>query len=149
VWWLHIYHSICWWIFFLNWWTFGEVTGKIVDCSCAPFALHFCPQRCWSRQISWIACVLRTETVTNRCYINKQINVSVLSTNIKLLGYRPVYWPTYRRHQWLTDCWSWHFAATAFLRCGSCVEWVMGFFYMADVNNILLVNERMLISLDI
>ena len=35
--------------------------------------LHFCPQRCWSRQISCITCVLRTETVTNRCYVNRQI----------------------------------------------------------------------------
>jgi len=25
------------------------------------------------------------ETVTNRCYVNRQINVSLLSTNIKLL----------------------------------------------------------------
>jgi len=33
-----------------------------------------------------------------------------------------------------------HFAATAFLCCGSCVQWVIGFFYMADVNNFLLVN---------
>jgi len=53
--------------------------------SCAPFALHFCPQRCWSRQIRWITCALRTETVTNRCYVNRQINVSLLSTNIELL----------------------------------------------------------------
>jgi len=29
-------------------------------------------------------CVLRTETVTNRCCVNRQINVSLLSTNIKL-----------------------------------------------------------------
>ena len=47
------------------------------DVSCAPFALHFCPQRCWSRQISWITCVLWTETVTNRWYVNRQINVSL------------------------------------------------------------------------
>ena len=59
----------------LNWWTFGEVTGKTVV-SCAPFALHFCPQPCWSRQINWIACVLQSETVTNRCCVNMQINVS-------------------------------------------------------------------------
>jgi len=29
--------------------------------------------------------VLRTESVSNRCYANRQINVSILSTNIKLL----------------------------------------------------------------
>ena len=63
-----------------------QVTGKMVIISCAPFTLHFCPQRCWSRRISWITCVLQTETVTNRCYINRQINVSLLSTNIKLPG---------------------------------------------------------------
>ena len=41
-----------------------------------PFALHFCPQRCRSRQISWITCVLQRETVIKRCYVNRQINVS-------------------------------------------------------------------------
>jgi len=66
-------------------WTFGKVTGKMVIVSCAPFALHFFPQRCWSRQISWITCVLRTQTITNRCCVNRQINVCLLSTNIKLL----------------------------------------------------------------
>jgi len=53
--------------------------------SCALFVLHFCPQTCWSRQISWITCVLQTETVTNRCYVNSQIKASLLSTYIKLL----------------------------------------------------------------
>ena len=57
----------------------------MVIVSSAQFALHFCPQKCWSRQISSITCVLRTETVTNRCYVNKRINVSLLSTNTKLL----------------------------------------------------------------
>ena len=33
-----------------------------------PHPLHFCPQRCRSRQISWITCVLQTETVIKRCY---------------------------------------------------------------------------------
>ena len=49
------------------------------------FALHFCPQRCRTHQISKITCVIQTETVTSCCYINNQINVSLLSTNIKLL----------------------------------------------------------------
>jgi len=40
------------------------------------FALHFCPQRCRSRQISWITCVLHTETVIKRCCVNRQISVS-------------------------------------------------------------------------
>jgi len=52
--------------------------------SYAQFALQFCPQRCITRQINKITFVLQTETVTNCCYVNRQINVS-LSTNIKLL----------------------------------------------------------------
>ena len=66
--------------------------------------------------------------------------------------YRPVltYWPTDWCHQWVTDCWScMAFCCNSFLCCGSCVQWVMGFFYMSDVNNFLLVNYIMLISLDI
>ena len=49
------------------------------------FALHFCHQRCRTRWISKITCLLRTETVTDCCYANRQINVSLLWTNIKLL----------------------------------------------------------------
>jgi len=81
--------------------------AKWLIVSCAPFALHFCSQRWRTRQISWITCVRRTETVTNHCYVNRQINVSLLSTNSKL-SCRPVstYWPTDWFHQWLTDCWS-------------------------------------------
>jgi len=44
----------------------------MVIVSCAPFALHFSPKRCWSHLISWITCVLRTETVTNR-YVNSRL----------------------------------------------------------------------------
>jgi len=43
-----------------------------------------CPQRCRNRRVSKITCVLQTETVTDCCYVNRQINVSLLSTNIKL-----------------------------------------------------------------
>jgi len=53
--------------------------------SYAPFALDFCPQRCRTRQISKITRIWREETVTNCCYVHRQINVSLLSTNIKLL----------------------------------------------------------------
>jgi len=63
----------------------AKIWAKWLLVSHAPFALHFCPQRCWSRQISKITSVLRTEPVTNCCYVNRQINVSLLSTNIKLL----------------------------------------------------------------
>ena len=51
----------------------------------APFASDFCTQRCRTRWISEITCLLRTETVTDCCYVNREINVSLLSTNIKLL----------------------------------------------------------------
>jgi len=55
----------------VNIWTLEKLQAKWLIVSCASFALHFCPQRCWSHQISWTACVLRTETVTrpNRCYV--------------------------------------------------------------------------------
>ena len=35
--------------------------------------------------VSKITCVLRTETVTDCYYVNRQINVSLFSANIKLL----------------------------------------------------------------
>ena len=110
-------------------------------CHTPPFTFHFCPQRCRSRQISWITCVLRTETGINHCYVNKQINVSQLSRNINCC--RPVltYWMRDWGCQWLTDCWS----CTAFCRDSfSLLEQLCtvghGIFYMADVNNFLLVN---------
>ena len=53
--------------------------------SCAQFAVHFCPKRCRTRQISKITSILRTKTVTNCCCVNRQVNVSLLSTNIILL----------------------------------------------------------------
>jgi len=52
--------------------------------SYAPFTLDFCPQRCRTHWISKITFVLRTEKVTHCSYGNRQINVSLLSTNIKL-----------------------------------------------------------------
>ena len=62
----------------------------------SPFLL-FCPQRCWSRQINWITCVLLTETVTNRCYVNRQINVSycqhISNCSRPVLTYRLIDWP--------------------------------------------------------
>ena len=60
----------------------GEHLAKLqmVDC----IALGFCLPRRRTRQISKIICVWRTETVTNCCYVNRQLNVSLLSTDIKL-----------------------------------------------------------------
>ena len=54
----------------------AKLRAKSLTVSYTPFALHFCPQRCRSRQISWITCVLQTETAIKRCYVNRQINVS-------------------------------------------------------------------------
>jgi len=54
---LQICHSICWWKYFKNLWTFGKGTGKMVDCVIRPIRLHVCPQRCRTRQISKITCV--------------------------------------------------------------------------------------------
>ena len=73
----------------------AKLQAKLLIVSCAPFALHFCPQRCGSRQINWIACVLWTETATNRCYVNRQISNCC----------RPVltHWLIDWHHQWLTD----------------------------------------------
>jgi len=44
-----------------------------------------CTKRCRTRQISEITCVWRPKTVTNCCCVNRQVNVSLLSTNIILL----------------------------------------------------------------
>ena len=65
----------------LNRLTFAEVTGKISDRVIRP--IHFCRRRCRTRRISKITCVLRTETVTDCCCVNRQVDVSLLSTNIK------------------------------------------------------------------
>jgi len=54
----------------------AKLRAKSLTVSYTPFALHFCPQRCRSCQISSITCILQTETVIKRCYVNRQINVS-------------------------------------------------------------------------
>jgi len=84
----------------------AKLQAKWLTVSYTPFALHFCPQRFWSRQINWTTCVLRTETVTNRYYVNRQINVFIVNKISNCC--RPVltYGPNDWRHQWLTDCWS-------------------------------------------
>ena len=64
---------------------FKKLQAKWLIVSYAPFTLDFRPQRCRTRWISKITCLLLTETVTDCCYVNRQINVSLLSRNIKLL----------------------------------------------------------------
>jgi len=63
----------------------AKLQAKWLILSNAPFALDFCPQRCRTRWISKLTCLLQRKTVTDCCYVNRQINVSLLSTNIKLL----------------------------------------------------------------
>jgi len=63
----------------------AKLQAKCLIVSYAPIALHFCPQYCRTRQISKITCVSWAETVNICCYIYRQINVSLLLTNIKLL----------------------------------------------------------------
>ena len=96
-----------------------------------PIRLALLFSRCRSCQISWITCVLQTETVANHCYVRKQVNVSLLSTNIKLLldQFLLTDWQTDAISDRLTADHVWHFAATAFLCCVSCVQQVMGFLY--------------------
>jgi len=59
--------------------------AKWLIVSYTPFTVHFCPKRCRTHQVSKITSILRTKTVTNCCRINRQMNTSLLSTNIKLL----------------------------------------------------------------
>ena len=47
----------------VNIWRSYNLQAKSLTVSYTPFALHFCRQRCRSRQISLITCVLQTETV--------------------------------------------------------------------------------------
>jgi len=56
-----------------------KLQAKSLVMSYAKFGLDFCPQRCRTRWISKMTCVLRTETVTDCCYVNRQINVSLLT----------------------------------------------------------------------
>ena len=91
----------------------AKLWTKWLIASCAIFASCFFPQRSWTRQLSRITCVWRTEIVTNCCYANRQIHLTLLSTGIKFLKtsfdlYRLTDW----RRQRLTDCWP----CTAFCR---------------------------------
>jgi len=66
----------------------AKLQAKWLIVSYAPIYLkHLSSKRCRTRQyqISKITCVLQTETVASCCYTNRQINVSLLSTNIVLV----------------------------------------------------------------
>jgi len=63
----------------------AKLQAKWLIVSQARFALDFCPQRRRTRWITKKISLLQTETVTDCYYVNRQISVSLLSTNIKLL----------------------------------------------------------------
>ena len=121
----------------------AKLRAKSLTVSHTPFALHFCPQKCRSRQISWKLVYYRQKLL---------FSVAMSTGRLMWVNYQEIsnccipvltYWQTYRTDavsDWLTADHVRHFATTAFLCCGSCVQWVMGFFYMADVNNFLLLN---------
>ena len=95
----------------------AKLRAESLTVSYTPIALHFCPQRCRSRQISWITCVLQTETVIKRCYM---LTARLMWVNFQEISNccRPVltYWLTDLIHQWLADCRSFigHSATTFF-----------------------------------
>ena len=120
----------------------AKLQAKWLIVSYAPFALHFCPRKCRSCQISKITCVLWTETVTSRCYVIGRL-MSAYCQQISnccrsVLTYSLTDWC----HQWLTDCWP---------RTALCVDIFffviavvysqsLACFYMVVVNIFLLVN---------
>ena len=101
-----------------------------------PFALDFCPQRCRTRRISKITCVWLTETVTNRCYVNRQINVSCIINKYQTVVYQ--FW----LNDWQTDAISdWpiadnvrHFTARSFSLLQQLCTVDNGISYVDDVN---------------
>jgi len=99
----------------------------------APFFLCFFPQRCRTRHISRITSVWRTETVTSCCFVDKQIHLTLLSTDI-------TDWPTPDNVR--------HFAATSFSLLQQLCTVGHAIYNMADVNIFLLANEILLISSD-
>ena len=97
----------------------AKLQAKWLIVSYAPFALDFCPQRCRTRQISKITCLLRTETVTDCCCVNRQINVSLLSSKYRTAidQFWLTDWQTYAISDWLTAGHVRHFVATCFSLC--------------------------------
>ena len=57
----------------------SKLLAKWLIVSYAPFALHFCSQRFRTHHISKITCVLQTETVTNCCYVNRQMSELIIN----------------------------------------------------------------------
>ena len=77
----------------------SKLRAKSLIVSYTPFSLHFCPQRCRSRQISWITCVCRQKLL---------LSVAVLTGRLKWVNYQEIsdcYEPvlTYRLTPSVTD----------------------------------------------
>jgi len=84
---------------------------------------------CRTCHISQITCVRWTKTVTNYCYVNKQIHLTLLSTDIKILQISFDIL-TNRLTPSATDqllIMYGIFLWNLFLCCRSCVPWVMWF----------------------
>ena len=106
----------------------AKLRAKSLTVSYTPFALHFCPQRCRSRQISWILVYYRHKLL---------LSVAILTGGLMWVNCqeisnccRPVltYWLTDWCRQWWTDCWSCTaFCHDSFSLLRRCVHWVMEF----------------------
>ena len=92
-------------IFFLNWWTFGEVTGKIADCVIYPICLAVLSSK---MQIS-------PDKLNNLCITDKNCYWALYMWTGRLMWVnfqeisnwcRPLltYWQTDAVSDWLTDC---------------------------------------------
>jgi len=121
---------------FLNWWTFGKVTGKMGFMRSNRLAFLFSKTLMSPDKMNNVCITDRTATI--RCYVNRQISMSLLSTNIKLLltsfdlnlltarltpsvtEQLPIMHGILLRQLLYSGSWD--------------------FFYMTDVNNFLLVN---------
>ena len=57
----------------------AKLHGKMVDCFMRPIRIELLSSKMLISPDKLNNCVLRRETVTNRCYVNRQINVSLLS----------------------------------------------------------------------
>ena len=122
----------------------AKLQAKWLTVSYASFALHFCPQRCRSRQISWITCTYYRQKLllSIAVLIGRFVWVIFKKYQTAVDQFSLTDWQTDAISDWPTADHVQHFAATAFLCCSSSVQWVMRFFIWpsADVNNFLLVN---------
>ena len=54
----------------------AKLRAKSLTVSYTPFALHFCPRRCRSRQISCITCVLQQRLLLSVAMLTGRLSVS-------------------------------------------------------------------------